>query len=33
MEQDRKPRDKLHSYGHLIFEKGGIYNGEYSKNI
>ena len=32
MGQDRKPRDKLHPYGHLIFDKGGIYNGEYSKN-
>ena len=23
MEQDRKPRDNPHTYGHLIFDKGG----------
>ena len=23
MEQNRKPRDKSHTYGHLIFDKGG----------
>ena len=23
MEQNRKPRDKPHTYGHLIFDKGG----------
>ena len=23
MEQNRKPRDKPHTYGHLMFDKGG----------
>ena len=23
MEQNRKPRDNPHTYGHLIFDKGG----------
>ena len=29
MEQNKKSRDKPHSYGHLIFDKGGkIHDGE-----
>ena len=28
MEQDRKPREKPITYGHLIFDKERVHNGE-----